>query len=162
MPLSKKVISILAPENNPGFLLMAVHGLYQQMINKGLEQIELSYSEYVVVSGLYLLSFTHDVVTQKMVIGISKQDKSVVSNVFKQMVARGFVVREEYEGDTRLKTVKLTPLGEKIMGVAVKIVSDINVEFFSKNEECLAVFNNSMNDIFVKNDRRVAILTGGQ
>ena len=92
--------------------------------------MDLTYAQFVLLSGIYWLSMQYDEVTQIMLINLTKSDKSMTSNVLKTLIAKKLINRKEHSKDTRAKVVSITNDGKKIVKQAVLLVEKLDLGFF--------------------------------
>ncbi|HAM97143.1 MAG TPA: MarR family transcriptional regulator [Marinilabiliales bacterium] len=118
------------PDLSIGHLLVRLSNLHQRKINTELSKMDLTYAQFVLLSGIYWLSMQYDEVTQIMLINLTKSDKSMTSNVLKTLIAKKLINRKEHSKDTRAKVVSITNDGKKIVKQAVLLVEKLDLGFF--------------------------------
>lgn len=120
------------PENDLGFLLWQITMTWQRQLNRALDEIDLTHTQFAIISALRSLLKESNTVTQKSIAERSSTDTMMVSKVLRTLEKKGFVVRKEHETDTRAKCVFLTSKGIKTFENAFKITSAANHNFLSK------------------------------
>lgn len=120
------------PENDLGFLLWQITMTWQRQLNRALDEIDLTHTQFAIISALRSLLKESNTVTQKSIAERSSTDTMMVSKVLRTLEKKGFVVRKEHETDTRAKCVFLTSKGIKTFENAFKITSAANQNFLSK------------------------------
>jgi len=131
--MSKEIENIFGfehPDLSIGHLLVRLSNLHQRKINFELSKMDLTYAQFVLLSGIYWLSMQYDDVTQIMLINLTKSDKSMTSNVLKTLIAKKLINRREHSKDTRAKVVSITDDGKKIVKQAVLLVEKLDLGFF--------------------------------
>lgn len=136
--MKQSTFSFSEPEKSPGFLLWQATAAWQKHIKKELEPFEITHSQFVMLA-LSLWHYEQKLaINQVDLVNLSKLDKMTVSKALKKLVRLGLLEREEFENDTRVKTVKITRRGISITKKLVPIVEKIDALFFdilAKKEE---------------------------
>jgi DNA-binding MarR family transcriptional regulator len=117
-------------EDSSGFLLWQVTSLWQREIRRTLEPVGLTHSQFVLLASILWLTLQDQEVTQIILSEHTKIDPMTTSTVIRTLVQKGLVERQEHSSDTRAKSVRLTPEGEKLTKLAVKKVEAFDHEFF--------------------------------
>ncbi len=120
------------PEDNLGFLLWQTTMTWQRQLNRALDEIDLTHTQFAILSALSSLLKKSNAVTQKAIAERSNTDTMMVSKVLRTLEKKGFIERKEHETDTRAKCVFLTSKGINTFQKAFKITSAANQAFFSK------------------------------
>jgi len=128
---NKSSFQVEKPEQSSGFLLWQVTTIWQRQIKSALNSIHLSHSGFVILASLLWFKEQNTTVTQTTIIEHTKLDKMTVSKSLKKLEKDGLILKNENETDTRAKTVTLTNKGIKLAAQAVKIVENIDNDFFS-------------------------------
>ncbi len=129
-------------KTSSGFLLWQVTTLWQREIKTALEKIQLSHSGFVLLASLLWFKEQDVVVTQTTLIEHTKLDKMTVSKSLKKLEKDALVLRAENEADTRAKTIVLTDDGKALAVKSVRIVEEVDKEFFATfNKEEQEQFN---------------------
>jgi DNA-binding MarR family transcriptional regulator len=122
----------IKPQDNLGFLLWQTTMIWQRLLNRALDEIDLTHTQFAILSALRSLLKKSKAVTQKAIAERSNTDTMMVSKVLRTLEKKGFIKREEHETDTRAKCVFLTSKGIDTFQNAFKIASAANQTFFSK------------------------------
>lgn len=120
------------PKDDLGFLLWQVAMTWQRQLNRALGKIELTHTQFAILSALRSLLKESNTVTQKSIAERSNTDTMMVSKVLRKLEKKGFIEREEHKTDTRAKCVFMTTKGLKTFQHAFKIASEANQAFFNK------------------------------
>jgi MarR family transcriptional regulator, organic hydroperoxide resistance regulator len=120
------------PEASTGYLLWQIVSLRQRKINAELTGIDLTYPQFVVLSGIHWLKQDNEIVNQVQLINFTKMDKSVISSVLKLLEKKEIVIRETNPQDTRAKTLDLSKTGLNKLEKAWAIIKQVDLEFFDK------------------------------
>jgi len=132
------------PEDSPGFLLAQVTMLWQRKQKRVLDPLNLTLTQFVLLSALAWLSGENDSVTQVDIANLSNTDRMMVSKVLRTLVEKKFITRHEHKTDTRAKIIKLTPEGAEVLQKALIKVENADFDFFSVIETNLETFNKDM------------------
>lgn len=133
-----------SPEESPGYLLGQLNLIWQRNQKKVLDPLDLTQTQFVLLAALAWLSKTKTDVTQIDIANQGNADRMMVSKVLRTLEVKKFISRQEHSTDTRAKTVKLTPSGEKVLQVALARVESADIAFFSVLEKNLPAFNKNM------------------
>jgi DNA-binding MarR family transcriptional regulator len=139
------------PEDSSGFLLWQVTMLWQRKIKKGLDTIDITHTQFVLLASLAWLINKNDIVTQTDIASHSKTDRMMVSKVLRTLQQKGFVQRQEHETDTRAKTISLTAKGETVLQKALKLVEKTDTGFFKVLQKGIANYNKQMLTLMKEN-----------
>jgi DNA-binding MarR family transcriptional regulator len=139
------------PEDSSGFLLWQVTMLWQRKIKKGLDTIDITHTQFVLLASLAWLVNKNDIVTQTDIASHSKTDRMMVSKVLRTLQQKGFVQRQEHETDTRAKTISLTAKGETVLQKALKLVEKTDTGFFKVLQKGIANYNKQMLTLMKEN-----------
>jgi DNA-binding MarR family transcriptional regulator len=120
------------PENDLGFLLWQITMTWQRQLNRALDEIDLTHTQFAIISALRSLLKESNAVTQKDIAERSNTDTMMVSKLLRTLEKKGFIERKEHKTDTRAKCVFLTSKGINTFEKAFKITSAANRDFLSK------------------------------
>jgi DNA-binding MarR family transcriptional regulator len=120
------------PKENLGFLLWQTTMTWQRQLNRALDEIDLTHTQFAIISALRSLLKESNAVTQKAIAERSNTDTMMVSKVLRTLEKKGLVERKEHETDTRAKCIFLTEKGTDTFQNAFQITSAANQAFFSK------------------------------
>lgn len=120
------------PKDDLGFLLWQITMTWQRQLNRALDEIDLTHTQFAIISALRSLLKESNAVTQKAIAERSNTDTMMVSKVLRTLEKKGFIERKEHKTDTRAKCVFLTTKGINTFKNAFKITSAANQDFFSK------------------------------
>ena len=119
------------PKENLGFLLWQTNMIWQRKLNRALDRIELTHTQFAIMSALRSLLKTSSTVTQKAIAERSNTDTMMVSKVLKTLEKKGVIERRQHDTDTRAKCVFLTSVGYKLFQEAFEVTATSNAAFFS-------------------------------
>ncbi|GGZ38563.1 transcriptional regulator [Echinicola pacifica] len=120
------------PEDSLGYLLWQTTMQWQRQMNRALEKINLTHTQFVILAALGWLQKKSNAVTQKEIADHSNTDRMMVSKILRTLQKNELIERREHETDTRAKCVFLTPKGREILQKAIEIKTLSNNTFFSK------------------------------
>ncbi|WP_320020219.1 MarR family transcriptional regulator [Labilibaculum manganireducens] len=133
-----------APNESPGYLLGQLTQLWQRKQKKVLDPLNLTQTQFILLSALAWLSRENDNVTQVDIANQGNADRMMVSKVLRTLEEKKFVSRQEHQTDTRAKVIKLTNEGSKVLQRALTAVENVDIEFFSVLGNDLTLFIQSM------------------
>ncbi len=134
------------PNDNLGFLLWQTTMQWQRQMNRALDQVGLTHTQYVILIALAWLSKEEDEVTQKDIAGHSNTDRMMVSKILRTLEKNGLIKRREHKTDTRAKCVFLTDKGADTLQKAIEIKDRANNDFF-KDVTDKQKFSSSLKEI---------------
>ena len=115
---------------SPGFLLWKVSNLHQRLQKKALEPLELTPSQFSVFACYFFLLKKSDSVSQSDVCIHAGIDKMLVSDLTKSLVKKKFITLSKSKTDGRSFNVVVTNEGAIVCNKALKIIEDLDAEFF--------------------------------
>ena len=139
------------PEESPGFLLWQVTMLWQRKMKRALDKLGITHTQFVLMATLAWLSRSDEPVTQTEIAMLSKTDRMMVSKVLRTLQGKGYVKRREHEIDSRAKIISLTADGQAMLQKALKVVHQVDNDFFRVLEPESVTFNESMLKLLTKN-----------
>jgi len=140
------------PEESSGYLLWQLTMLWQRKMKRALDELDLTHTQFVLLAALGWLSKQNKTVTQVDIANHSNTDRMMVSKVLRTLQDKNFIARKEHETDTRAKSILLTKSGQDKLQKALKIVSQVDKDFFSPLEADEKTFNQSMQELVTRND----------
>lgn len=143
------------PEDSPGYLLGQLTMLWQRKQKRVLDPLDLTHTQFVLLCALAWLSRDSDKVTQVDIANQGNADRMMVSKVLRTLEEKKFITRHEHPTDTRAKTIKLTPEGEKVLQKAIVSVENVDLEFFNKLGTGLPTFNATMAALIEQNNQEI-------
>lgn len=114
-----------------GFLLWQLHMLWQRRIKSELDKLDITHTQFVLLSVLAWLSQNQEIVTQTDIATHSKTDRMMVSKVLRRLESKEYITRSDNKQDTRIKMISLTKQGAEILQQAVDTVEQVDSTFFS-------------------------------
>ena len=154
MESKESAFQFQSPNESAGFLLWQVSNLWQRRLNAGLRQVGLTHVQFVLLAGIEWLSYSQAYVTQVQLAAHAQADVMMTSNVLRSLEKKGFVSREIHPMDTRAKCVILTEAGRDVFLNAVKIVDQIDDDFFSVLNDRISDFNALLVELVGQNNDR--------
>lgn len=129
------------PEDNLGYLLWQTTMQWQRHMNRALDNVGLTHTQFVILIALAWLSRDDDQVTQKAIADHSNTDRMMVSKILRHLQQNGLIDRKEHTTDTRAKCVFLTDKGAETLQQAITIKNTANDEFFSQLSDSSTLAN---------------------
>ncbi|PID29776.1 MAG: MarR family transcriptional regulator [Candidatus Cloacimonadota bacterium] len=123
------------PDENLGYLLWQTTMQWQRQMNRALDEVGLTHTQFVILIALAWLSRNAENVTQKEIADHSKTDRMMVSKILRKLQENGLIERKEHRTDTRAKCVFLTDKGAGILQKAIEIKTRANELFFENVKE---------------------------
>lgn len=143
------------PEDSPGYLLGQLTMLWQRKQKRVLDPLDLTHTQFVLLCALAWLSRENDKVTQVDIANQGNADRMMVSKVLRTLEEKKFITRHEHPTDTRAKTIKLTPDGERVLQKAIICVETVDLDFFNKLGAGLKTFNSTMAALIEQNNKEI-------
>lgn len=140
-----------SPNESPGYLLGQVTLLWQRTHKKVLDPLNLTQTQFVLLTALAWLSKENDNVTQVDIANQSNSDRMMVSKVLRTLEEKKFISRQEHETDTRAKVINLTAEGAKVLQKALTAIENADIDFFSAIGNKLSSFNLTMLNLIEQN-----------
>ena len=140
-----------SPGDSPGYLLGQLTTLWQRRIKKVLDPLNLTQTQFVLMTALAWLSKTNEAVTQVEIAEQSNADRMMVSKVLRTLEEKQFISRHEHPTDTRAKVIKLTADGANVLQKALTAVEQADMDFFSALGSDLSGFNQNMSNLIESN-----------
>jgi DNA-binding MarR family transcriptional regulator len=123
------------PEDNTGYLLWQTTMIWQREMNRVLDKIDLTHTQFVILASLGWLSQNQSGISQKDIADNSNTDRMMVSKILRTLQQKEFIKRRENEKDTRSKLVSLTEKGIIKLQEALKQVEITDNKFFLEIEK---------------------------
>lgn len=150
--MAKKIeFKFKAQNESPGYLLGQVTMLWQRKHKKVLDPLNLTQTQFVLLTALGWLSNENDNVTQVDIANQSNSDRMMVSKVLRTLEEKNFISRQGHQTDTRAKVIKLTCEGAKVLQKALTAVENADIDFFSAIGNKLSSFNLTMVNLIEQN-----------
>lgn len=143
------------PEDSPGYLLGQLTMLWQRKLKRVLDPLDLTHTQFALLCALAWLSRESDQVTQVDIANQGNADRMMVSKVLRTMEEKKFITRQEHATDTRAKTIKLTPDGEKVLQKAILSVESADLDFFDTLGTEISTFNSNMAALIEENSKEI-------
>ena len=141
------------PEESNGYLLWQLTMLWQRKMKRALDELDLTHTQFVLLAALGWLSKQNGTVTQVDIANHSNTDRMMVSKVLRTLQDKNFIARREHKTDTRAKSILLTKNGQDKLQKALKIVSQVDKDFFSVLKSNEKTFNQNMQTLVAQNDQ---------
>ena len=141
-------------ENDTGFLLLQVSNLWNNSHDKALKKHHgLSHMQYAVLASVcWLTHYGNGYVTQSILSQHTRINAMTISQIFKVLEAKGYIIRTKHPTDIRAKTVNLTDEGNALMHKAFLTIWDIDLKFFKALGKNGKRFNKQLFDLLTTND----------
>jgi len=140
-----------SPEDSPGYLLGQVTLIWQRKNKKVLDPLDITHTQFVLLSSIAWLSKTNQKITQVEIANHNNFDRMMVSKVLRTLQDKKFICRQEHPTDTRAKVIKLTKEGSIVLQKALTAVENADLDFFSIIRNNLTQFNQNMLSLIEQN-----------
>ncbi|HHY73605.1 MAG TPA: MarR family transcriptional regulator [Bacillus bacterium] len=120
------------PKDSSGFLLWQVTQAWQRMITRELNKINLTHTQFVLLTACKFLHLNEEVVTQKKLADFTKLNIMMVSDVVRTLETKGFMCRSKNPLDKREIILSPTEEGSIKVNMALPIVENVDDQFFSR------------------------------
>lgn len=143
--MTKKIaFKFKAPNESPGYLLGQVTLLWQRKHKKVLDPLNLTQTQFVLLTALAWLSKQNENITQVDIANQANSDRMMVSKVLRTLEDKKFISRHEHQTDTRAKVIKLTEQGAIVLQQALTAIENADIDFFSVLGNNQPSFNESL------------------
>ena len=119
---------------SPGFLLWKVSNLHQRLQRKALEFLDLTPSQFSVLTCYFFLSRKSDPVSQTDVCHHAGIDKMLVSDLTKTLLKKKYLKSSKNKDDRRSFNIEVTDEGACVCNKALKIIEALDSEFFGRSK----------------------------
>lgn len=140
-----------SPNESPGYLLGQVTLLWQRKHKKVLDPLNLTQTQFVLLTALGWLLRENDNVTQVDIANQGNADRMMVSKVLRTLEEKKFISRQEHPSDTRAKVITLTNEGAKVLQKALTAIENADIDFFSVLGNKLSSFNQNLINLTEQN-----------
>lgn len=120
------------PSQSPGFLLWKVTHLWQRKQREALQTLDLTHVQFVLLASLAWLLRSETLVNQADVARHASTDEMMTSTVIRTLEKKKLLRRLKHPTDTRARILSLTAQGESKMTAAIKLVEQVDLEFFAQ------------------------------
>ncbi|MFN3445858.1 MAG: MarR family winged helix-turn-helix transcriptional regulator, partial [Bacteroidia bacterium] len=118
---------------------------------KVLDPLNLTQTQFILLTALGWLSKQNDNVTQVDIANQSNSDRMMVSKVLRTLEEKKFISRQEHQTDTRAKVIRLTDEGAKVLQKSLTAIENADIDFFSTIGNKLSSFNLTMVNLIEQN-----------
>ncbi|WP_295937635.1 MarR family transcriptional regulator [uncultured Alistipes sp.] len=143
----KNIFGYETPDDSAAYLLVRISNMHQRRINARLTDTGLTYTQYVLLAGIYWLRYKNREVTQIALADFVKFDKSNISAVLKTLIGKKLVTRKEHPTDTRAKILDLTDDGMVLTERASVLVREADKAVFGEDLQNFSGMNRVLRKI---------------
>ena len=118
------------PEQSLGFQFWQATNLWQRQISTSLKKTNLTHVQFVLLAGIGWLTRSTQEVTQTLLASHANTDIMMTSKVVRTLVQKQLILRDNHPTDTRAKIVFLTAKGQATLQEALRIVDQVDRDFF--------------------------------
>lgn len=140
-----------SPEESSGYLLWQVTMLWQRAMKRELDNLDITHTQFVLMSALGWLSKANQNVTQIDIANHSNTDRMMVSKVLRTLEEKKVIKRKDHPVDTRAKVITLTPNGIELLQKALVIVHGVDTTFFDALGPYRPIVDLNLKTLFEKN-----------
>ena len=140
--------------DDTGFLMLQVSNLWNNRHDKAVKKNHgLSHMQYAVLASVsWLIYHSGKQVTQSLLSQHTKINPMTISQIFKVLEAKGYILRTKHPTDIRAKIVSLTKEGDKLMHKAFQTIWDVDSEFFKVLGKNTNRFNGYLYELLISNE----------
>lgn len=139
--MDEPLFQVESTDESSGFLLWQMSNLWQRKIREGLEPLDLTHVQFVLLACTAWLEAHQTCVTQVQLAKQAKTDVMMTSKVLRTLEGKGFIERQPHPTDTRAKVLTVTAVGRELLFRAIRVVDGIDHAFFSVLGEQVPLFN---------------------
>lgn len=132
-------------DDSCGFLLWKTQLIWRRIIERALDQYNLTHTQFVILAVTAYLTRNDNRVTQVEIAKYSLCDINTTSQVLRTLVGKKLITRTNKAGNDKSKYPILTTLGYNTLKSAISSVESVDDCFFgSLNTEKLNIFKTSL------------------
>lgn len=139
--MTHNIWGLESPDQSTAYLIVRLANAHQRRVNNDLSPLGLTYSQFILLSGIYWLEYKAEQTTQVALGDLVKFDKSTVSSVLKTLVGKKLVTRREHPVDTRAKILNLSPAGLRLLEKSLPLVHAADKELYEAKGVDLPLLN---------------------
>ena len=134
--------------------MLQVSNLWNNRHDRALKKNHgLSHMQYAVLASVcWLIYHSNKLVTQSLLAQHTKINPMTISQIFKVLESKGYILRTKNPTDIRAKIVSLTKEGNDLMHKAFKTIWEVDSKFFSALEKDTIYFNNCLFELLNANE----------
>ena len=130
-----EVIEPRGPLLSPGFWLHHAALAWRQALDSGLRPLGLTHTQFNLLASVHWLSNQSGPPTQQEAAEMSGADRMMASKVLRTLEDRGLITRVQDAQDSRAKRLAATPEGRDLVRQAVRVVAQVDADFFGAGDE---------------------------
>lgn len=148
--INEDIQSKLTAENT-GHLLYHLSIVLERKMKRALDEIGITHTQFIILATTFQLNQPSDLVTQVDIANASMTDKMMVSKILRALEKKGWITRKEHPTDTRAKTISITENGGMTLKKTLKVVFQVEKDFFSPVEDKKSELNQMMKILIAQN-----------
>jgi len=126
-------------DTSPGLTLWRLTNQWQREIRAALAPLGLTHVQFVLIACLaWCEDHEGGLITQRQLAENACTDPMMTSQVVRELVARGLMIRQRHPKDARAFVLSLTDEARKLVVVAMPAVEAVDAQFFAQNKQSLA------------------------
>lgn len=129
----KKTSQPISTGAGTGLLMTVAAFRWHRSANEALDELDLSPTQYAMLSGIDALSSVEDNITQTRLARFVGADMMLTSKHVRELEERDLVERTEHPTDTRARSLRLTREGNATLKKAMKIISRVDKSVFEES-----------------------------
>lgn len=139
------------PKESTGLLFWQTSVLWQRKIKEVLQALNLTHTQFVILSVIEELSDNAQEITQRMISDFSMIDVMTISSTVRLLEKKNYVYRMESKMDTRAYSIFNTEEGRKKLQEAIKKVEWVDDTFFFDEKQQQEEFQKCLQALIDKN-----------
>ncbi len=128
----KKITRFEGPQQSPGFLLWQVSSEWRREIESALSVLGLTHPQFVLLASVGWLTRDNTDISQVELARHCRTDVNMTSQVLRSLEKKGYIERQQREGNQRSKFARVTPLGARLIEQAIPLVEAVDHAFFGR------------------------------
>ena len=138
-------------KESTGLLFWQTSVLWQRKIREVLQVLDLTHTQFVILSVIEELSDNAQEITQKMISDFSMIDVMTISSTIRLLEKKNYVYRTESKMDTRAYSISNTGEGREKLKEAIKKVELVDDTFFFDEKQEQDEFKKCLQALIDKN-----------
>lgn len=114
-----------------GLLMTVASFKWQRSANEALDELDLSPTQFAMLSGIDALSSQEDNITQTRLARFVGADMMLTSKHVRELEARDLVNRDDHPTDTRARSLSLTREGSAMLKKAIRVITRVDNSVFA-------------------------------
>lgn len=128
----KKTTQTASATAGTGLLMTVASNKWQRSAKEALNELDLSPTQFAMLSGIEALSSQEDPITQTKLARFVGADMMLTSKHVRELETEDLVSRDDHPTDTRARSLSLTRKGSAKLKQAIRLVSRVDKTVFAE------------------------------